>query len=129
MTETAQQSRAGRPLADRPDDSQLRLPATRIGRSSTRSAAGLFGSTTLRSGMWQLDFWWWCMVNLDRRECRPIVERHVSRFHQPHRAQVRPVHRRHLRCRRMAALDTQRPAILVLPGPQPQATCVIMPSG
>jgi len=52
-----------------------------------------------------------------------------SRFHQPHRAQVRPVHRRHLRCWRMAALDTQRPAILVLPGPQPQATCVIMLSG
>jgi len=50
-------------------------------------------------------------------------------FSPTHRAQVRPVHRRHLRCWRMAALDTQRPAIIVLPAPQPQATCVIMLSG
>jgi hypothetical protein len=30
---------------------------------------------------------------------------------------------------RMVVLATQRPATMVLPAPQPAATCVIMPSG
>jgi hypothetical protein len=47
-------------------------------------------------------------------------------------AQTLPFHRTHLRTARrvwrMVVLATQTSLTIVLPGPQPKATCVMMPS-
>src|SRR6516225_4345103 len=47
-----------------------------------------------------------------------------------HRAQTLPLHRRHLRAARRAALATQTPSTLrTIPGPHPSRTMMTMPSG
>jgi len=72
---------------------------------------------------------------LPRRPLRPICDQSDASsvvFHW-YAAQAPPDHRTHLRTARrvwrMVVLASQTPLTIVLPRPQPAATCVIMLSG